>query len=177
MKQKTYSNIKPEKGFDIGKVENGKCTVLFFDNIQEEKQEVSNLENEESTEKIVYSYDAYTIEVAYRENLAEKIENDIEDWLKFVKEKDYNEVAAEVRAERNELLKETDKEMCIDRLNFNFPENLSMTNIISSLKDFFDGFANISKSNIAKYRQELRDITKQEEFPYNVKWPTKDKEE
>ena len=74
-------------------------------------------------------------------------------------------------------VKDTDKEMCIDRLNFNFPDNLSMTNIISSLKDFFDGFASISKSNIAKYRQELRDITKQEGFPYKVVWPTKDKED
>lgn len=176
MKQRTYSDIKPEKKFSIENVENGKCTVLFFDDIQEEKQEV-NLENEGSTEKVVYSYDVYTIEVSYRDNLAQTIEDNIEKWLKDVKEKDYNEVAAEVRQKRNDLLKDTDKEMCIDRLNFNFPENLSMTNIISSLKDFFDGFANISKSNIAKYRQELRDITKQEGFPYKVVWPTKDKED
>lgn len=176
MKQKTYSNIKPEKNYDIQNIENGKCTVLFFDNIQEERQEVSTLESEETTEKIIYSYDIYSIEVAYRENLAERIETNIEKWLNAVKEKDYNEVAAEIRKKRNELLAETDKEMCIDRLGLKFPTDLSMTNIISSLKDFFDGFANISKSNIAKYRQELRDITKQEGFPYNVIWPTKDKE-
>lgn len=176
MKQRTYSAIKPEKKFNIENIENGKCTVLFFDDIQEEKQEV-DLENESSTEKVVYSYDVYTIEVSYRDNLAQTIEDNIEKWLKDVKEKDYNEVAAEVRQKRNDLLKDTDKEMCIDRLNFNSPENLTMTNIISSLKDFFDGFANISKSNIAKYRQELRDITKQEGFPYKVVWPTKDKED
>lgn len=176
MKQRTYSSIKPEKKFNIENIENGKCTVLFFDDIQEEKQEV-DLENEGSTEKVVYSYDVYTIEVSYRDNLAQAIEDNIEKWLKDVKEKDYNEVAAEVRQKRNDLLKDTDKEMCIDRLNFNFPENLTMTNIISSLKDFFYGFANISKSNIAKYRQELRDITKQEGFPYKVVWPTKDKED
>lgn len=177
MKQKTYSNIKPEKNYDIQNVENGKCTVLFFDNIQEEMQEVSTLGNEETTEKIMYSYDIYSIEVAYRENLAERIETNIEKWLSYVKEKDYNEVAAEIRTKRNELLAETDKEMCIDRLGLKFPTDLSMTNIISSLKDFFDGLANISKSNIAKYRQELRDITNQEGFPYNIVWPTKDKEE
>lgn len=173
MKQKTYSNIKPEKKFSIENIENGKCTVLFFDNVQEEVQE-NHFENEGSTEKVVYSYDIYTIEVLYRDNLSETIETNFEKWLKDVKEKDYNEVAAEVRAKRNEMLKETDKEMCIDRLDLSLPEDLSMTNIITALKDFFDGFANITKSNIAKYRQELRDLTNQEGFPYNIVWPTKD---
>ena len=31
MKQRTYSDIKPEKKFSIENVENGKCTVLFFE--------------------------------------------------------------------------------------------------------------------------------------------------
>lgn len=176
MRQRTYSDIKPEKNFDIQNIENGKCTILFFDDIQEEKQE-ANLENGEKQEKVVYSYYIYTTEVLYRDNLRETIEANIDKWLKDVKEKDFNEAAAEVREKRNELLKDTDKEMCIDRLNFSLPENLSMTNIISALKDFFDGFSSISKSNIAKYRQELRDISKQKGFPYNVIWPTKDKEE
>lgn len=175
MKQKTYSDIRPEKKFSIENIENGKCTVLFFDNVQEEVQE-KHLENEGTTEKVVYSYDIYTTEVLYRDNLSETIETNFEKWLKDVKEKDYNEVATRVRAKRNEMLKETDKEMCIDRLNLSLPEDLSMTNIITALKDFFDGFANITKSNIAKYRQELRDLTKQEGFPYNIVWPTKDED-
>lgn len=164
------STIKPSK-FKIDEVENGKCTVLFFDNIVEQSTES---ENKESV--IKYVYDMYKVAAQYRENLAEEIENNYEKWLEFAKKEEYDELAADIRAKRNELLRDTDKEMCIDRLNLNFPENLTMTNIISSLKDFFDGFAGISKSNIAKYRQELRDITKQEGFPYNVVWPTKDKE-
>jgi len=172
MKQRTYSAIKPEKKFNIENIENGKCTVLFFDNIVEENTEIENKEN-----TIKYVYDMYKVAAQYRENLAEEIENNYEKWLEFAKKEDYENLAAEVRAKRNELLKDTDKEMCIDRLNLNFPDNLSMTNIISSLKEFFDGFASISKSNIAKYRQELRDITKQEGFPYKVVWPTKDKED
>jgi len=177
MKQKTYSDIKPEKKFSIENIENGKCTVLFFDDIQEEMQEVSNLENENSETKKVYSYDVYILETSYRNNLSEIIENNIDKWLKDVKEKDYNEVAAEVRAKRNELLAETDKEMCLDRLNIKFPQELSMTNILTGLKEFFDGFSNISNGKVAKYRQELRDITKQEGFPYKIVWPTKDKGE
>ena len=53
MKQRTYSDIKPEKKFSIENVENGKCTVLFFDDIKEE-QNMSNLENEDVSNKKVY---------------------------------------------------------------------------------------------------------------------------
>ena len=67
--------------------------------------------------------------------------------------------------------------MCIDRLGLEFPEELSMTNIISSLKQFFEGFSNIVNGNIAEYRQALRDLPEQEGFPYNVVWPTKEKKE
>lgn len=177
MRQKTYSDIRPEKGYDIENVENGKCTVLFFDNIQEEVQKVSNLENEETTEKISYSYDVYSIEVSYRENLAERIEANIESWLNDVKEKDYNEVAAEVRAKRDKLLQETDKEMCLDRLGLEIPENITTTNLLTVVKGIFETLGNAVTGNISKYRQALRDISSQEGFPYNVVWPTKDKKE
>lgn len=176
MKQRTYSDIKPEKNFSIENVENGKCTVLFFDDIQEEKQE-SHFENEGSTEKVVYSYDVYTIEVLYRDNLAETIEANFEKWLKDVKEKDFNEVAAAVRAKRNELLAQTDKEMCLDRLGIEIPENISATNLLTAVTSVFKGIGKILNNNMSKYRQELRDLTNQEGFPYNIVWPTKDKEE
>lgn len=169
---KVQNSVKPKNKFNIENVENGKCTVLFFDNIEE--IEASQLGSEEETKQ--YVYDMYSTITGYRENLSEEIQQNYEQWLETAKKQEYDQLATEIRAKRNELLAETDKEMCIDRLGLKFPTNLSMTNIISSLKDFFDGFANISKSNIAKYRQELRDITKQEGFPYNVKWPTKDKE-
>ena len=176
MKQKTYSDIKPEKKFSIENIENGKCTVLFFDNIQEEVQEITSLENQTETKK-VYSYDVYTLETSFRDNLAEIIEKNTDKWLKDVKEKDYNEVAAEVRAKRNELLKETDKEMCLDRLGIEIPENISTTNLLSVVTGVFKGIAKILNNNMSKYRQELRDLTNQEGFPYNIVWPTKDKEE
>lgn len=173
MKQRTYSDIKPEKNFSIENVENGKCTILFFDDIQEEKQE-SHFENEGSTEKVVYSYDVYSTEISYRDNLAETIEADFEKWLKDIKEKDFNEVAAAVRAKRNELLAQTDKEMCIDRLGIEIPENISATNLLTVVTSVFKGLANILNNTMSKYRQELRDITKQEGFPYNIKWPSKE---
>lgn len=175
MKQKTYSDIKPEKKFSIENIENGKCTVLFFDNIQEEVQEITSLENQTETKK-VYSYDVYTLDTSYRNNLSEIIENNIDKWLKDVKEKDYNEVAANVRAKRNELLAESDKDMCLDRTNIEIPENITATNMLSVVVSVFKALREILIGTNAKYRQELRDLTKQEGFPYNIVWPTKDKE-
>lgn len=173
MKQKTFSDIRPEKGFSIENIENGKCTVLFFDNIQEETQEITDLENQQSTEKKVYSYDTYTLELPYRSNLKEDIENNLKKWLDFAKDKDYKEVAAEVRAARDKLLQDSDKEMCLDRMGLEMPEGTSFTSWITFLKTLAEAIT----GKMAKYRQALRDITKQEGFPYNVVWPTKDDKE
>ena len=61
--------------------------------------------------------------------------------------------------------------MCLDRLNLKMPEELTASNLLSGIKEFFEGLANIFNGKMAKYRQELRDITKQKGFPYNVVWP------
>ena len=142
IRQKTYSDIKPEKRFSIENIENGSCTVLFFDNIQEEDN--SNIEKESN--KKLYSYDIYSLEITYRDKLAETIEANIDEWINEVKEKDYNEMAAYIRKERDSLLYATDKYIIED-----YP---------------------ISE----EYREKLRDIPEQEGFPYNVAWPTKSKD-
>ncbi len=148
MKQKTYSDILPEKGYDIEGIENGKCTVLFFDNIQEENQENIDPENEEISEKKTYSYDLYALEVSYRENLAEEIEDNFGSWLDKAKEIDYNEVAVEVRKKRDELLACTDWTQMQDTA-------------LSQQK----------QQAYRVYRQALRDIPEQVGFPYEVEWP------
>ena len=112
--------------------------------------------------------------IDYRESIEDTIEKNLEAWLKSIKDIDYVIAAAEMRKKRDELLKETDKEMCLDRLNIKFPQELSMTNILTGLKEFFDGFSSISNGKIAKYRQALRDVPQQEGFPYNIKWPNKE---
>ena len=174
MKTKTYSDIRPEKNFSIENIENGKCTVLFFDDIQEESQEINNAENNELTKKVMYSYDVYTLEIRYRENLLEEIEKDIDKWLKLAKDTDYKEVAAKVREERDKLLQETDAEMCLDRMGLEMPEG---TSSFTSWINFLKTLATAITGKMAKYRQELRDITKQPGFPYDITWPTKQKEE
>ena len=77
---------------------------------------------------------------------------------------------------RNKLLEDTDKEMCLDRLNLKMPKELTSSNLLAGITEFFEGLANIFNGSMAKYRQELRDITKQKDFPYNVIWPTKEEE-
>lgn len=166
---KTESDLKPIKTFEIENIKNGKCDIVFYSNIN--KKEQNN--NEEST-KDIYEYEIYRINVDYREGIEDTIENSYNTWLEFAKKKEYDKLAAEIREKRNELLKETDKEMCLDRLNLQLPKELTASNMLSGIKKFFESFASISNGSIAKYRQELRDITKQESFPYNVVWPTKE---
>lgn len=149
MKQRTFSDIKPEKRFSIENIEDGKCTVLFFDDIKEEKQEM-NIENKEKSEKVVYSYDVYTIEVLYRDNLEETIATNSDKWLKDIREKEFNRVAMEIRKKRDDLLYATDKYTILD-----YP------------------ITEEDRKIILQYRQKLRDIPQQKNFPYNVEFPDK----
>lgn len=161
----------------IGK--NGKVAVYFFTNIIEINKKENNAENITEEQKM-YSYDMYVIEMQRQGNLKERIENNYDFWLDFVKQKEYDKFAEEVREKRNKLLEATDKEMCIDRLNMQIPKEITTINLLNGVKEFFEGISDIVNGKMARYRQELRDITKQEGFPYNVvfpKIPTKDKEE
>lgn len=63
-----------------------------------------------------------------------------------------NKAAASVRAKRNALLDASDKEMTVDRIEREPAEK------VNAWKE---------------YRQELRDITKQEGFPFDVVFPQK----
>lgn len=166
------SSVKPNK-YEIEEIGNGKCVVSFFDNIVE--QEVSQVDSEETT--IKYVYDMYKITINIRPNLIEELENKFNDWLMFAKDCEYEKLATEVRTKRNEMLKETDAEMCLDRLGIEIPENINATNLLTVVTDVFKGIAAVLNNNMSKYRQELRDLTNQEGFPYNIVWPTKDKEE
>ena len=100
---------------------------------------------------------------------------------------EYEKAAAEVRAKRNELLAQTDKDMAFDRLGINVEDfeipSLTLTNIVTFVKTLAQAvkslggiFKNILNSKMAKYRQDLRDITDQPGFPFNVEWPVLEKD-
>lgn len=79
---RTESNIKPLVQHEIEalpKVVGRTCTVIFYENIE------GPIEKEEGDQ--VYTYDRYTLETQYRENLEESIEKNREAWLqKAIKE-------------------------------------------------------------------------------------------
>jgi hypothetical protein len=144
---KTESNIKPNK-FEIEYTAedtiNNKCDVIFNTNIVEEKIR----EDEEITMK--YVYNTYRLTVNYRENLEQILEDEekYEKWLELAKNTEYKAFAQKIRATRDKLLAETDWTQVTDTvLNKEKQEEYKI------------------------YRQKLRDITGQEEFPYNVTFP------
>ena len=104
------------------------------------------IENEE----VKYIYDMYRITINARANLEQMLENEKEytRWLELAKKQEYNKLAEEIRAKRDMLLAETDWTQVTDTA--------------------------LTKSEQAKYkeyRQKLRDIPEQPEFPYNVTFP------
>lgn len=73
---RTESNIKPLVQHEIEalpKMVGRTCTVIFYENIKDP------IEKEEGDQ--VYTYDRYTLETQYRENLEESIEKNREAWL------------------------------------------------------------------------------------------------
>jgi hypothetical protein len=73
---RTESNIKPLVQHEIEalpKMVGRTCTVIFYENIG------GPIEKEEGDQ--VYTYDRYTLETQYRENLEESIEKNREAWL------------------------------------------------------------------------------------------------
>lgn len=96
----------------------------------------------------MYCYDRYKMILNNRSNLMEDIENNYENWLQFAKDREYEKLATEVRIKRDKLLSETDWTQVTDMV----------------LKEE-------KQEEYKVYRQELRDITRQEGFPYMVSFP------
>lgn len=136
---KAESNVRPNK-FEIENIVNNKCEIVLNTNIVE-------IQDEEGTK---YTYDTYRLKTSYRDNLHEKLENEehYRKWLEFAVELEYNELASDIRAKRDDLLAETDWTQVTD----------------SALSEE-------KKEQYRIYRQALRDITKQEHFPYEVVFP------
>ena len=113
-------------------------------------------------------YQKYVMEnVPYRKNLENIIQENLSDWLNSAKEQDRERAEKEVREKRNELLSKSDKEMCIDRLGLEKPSG----NTFKEWLPFLTKIADKMSSPEAEYRQQLRDITKQDGFPYDVVYP------
>lgn len=159
---KARSTIAP-KNFKIGDRKGNLIEVAFFDDVIEIKEE----------EETLYEYSVYTIKTIFREDLESFINDNYESWLTLAKETDYQAVAKEIREKRNKLLEESDEHLLLDRLGLDIPEEITATNFLSVLETFFSNFHEILNGEWAKYRQTLRDLPKQDGFPYNVIFPEK----
>ncbi|MCI9063356.1 MAG: hypothetical protein HFJ17_01965 [Clostridia bacterium] len=140
------SREKPNKS-KIEISENRKMTVYFFDNIVE--QEVTRM----NEQQIIYVYDMYQITIENRPNLEEDIQNNFDIWLQFAKDCEYEKLAAEIRNKRDNLLTQTDWTQVTDT-------------VLNTEK----------QQEYKEYRQQLRDIPEQQEFPYHVVFPEKPEE-
>lgn len=158
---------KPAKSFILDNRRGNLIDVVFFDDI---KTETRVQDNENAVE--IFTYRKYKITTIYRENLEEEIQNNLDNWLEDLKTREYDSLASSIRDKRNKLLEESDKHMVLDRIGFEIPEELTATNLLTVVSSFFTTLGNLKNNDWSKYRQELRDLTKQEGFPYDVKFPT-----
>lgn len=164
--RKTESTIRP-LNFRIGDQKDNLIEVVFFDDIEEVKRT-----SDDGSEQTVYLYYEYKTNIVNRSDLETYINDNYETWLQIAKDNFIASKSAEIRAIRDKLLADSDKYVLIDRLGLNLSENITATSLLASVKDLFSSLRNVLNGSIAEYRQALRDITKQEGFPFDVEFPT-----
>ena len=105
------------------------------------------------------------IRLARMESICNQIKSEMDDVMqrayeRAVADNDTDRAAEMARKIRNRMLDKSDAQMSLDRIGLN---TSSTTAFLTSLKNIFD-------NDWAVYRQHLRDITKQEGFPFNIDW-------
>ena len=156
MRAKTNFAERPTT-YEIKDGDAGQKIICFRQNIEEVTTE----------DGVQYTADEYTLTVTDTQMLEERIADNIEAWREKAMKEDYDRAAAEVRAIRDKLLAESDKEMVLDRMGLEVPTGASFT----AWLDFLKGLAGAIRGSWAQYRQALRDIPEQSGFPYSVEFP------
>lgn len=164
--KKVESTIRPEN-FKIGDQKGNLTEVAFFDEIEEITRPL-----EDGTEQTMYSYYVYKVKVVSRNDLEAYISENLDTWLQLAKNNFIEEKSQEIRAIRNKLLAESDSHVLLDRLGISIPSNITATTLLTVIKNLFSSLGTILNGDWSKYRQALRDITKQEGFPFDVEFPT-----
>lgn len=105
------------------------------------------------------------VRLARMEAICNQIRGEMDDVMQkayeqAVAEKDEERAAEMARKIRNRLLDMSDAQMSLDRIGL---DTSSTTAFLASLKHIFDNAWSV-------YRQHLRDISKQEGFPFNIDW-------
>lgn len=100
--------------------------------------------------------------------LVADLETSGHEWLATVQSRADAEQAASVRAERNRRLQASDTYMLPDRQGLQAPEG---GKTFAAWLTFLQGLAQMLSGAWAAYRQALRDLPRQEGFPWQVTWP------
>ena len=123
----------------------GKTALMrFYENITL----VETPETEDTPASSGYEFDRYTLERPHSERLQALVESDVQLWLDYARQIEHDTLAADVRAQRQVLLDETDWTQALDA-----------------------PISDESREEMREYRQGLRDITETSEFPYIETWP------
>ena len=118
------------------------------------------------------------LRLAKMEAMCDQLRSEMSDVLErayaiAVEERDEDRAAELARKIRNKLLDDSDKYNTVDRVfNFDLPETISTTNVISAVKALIKGIHGITANDWSVYRQHLRDITDQPGFPFDIDWGT-----
>lgn len=110
---------------------------------------------------------SWTLEVPWTDNLEARINAATEGWFALAQQQATDIAAAAVRVVRDQMLKDSDASMALDRLGLSVPSGSTFTAWLSFLK----GLGDVLSGNIARYRQALRDIPQQAGFPFEIDWP------
>lgn len=149
---KVQSATKPEPFVIKRNGEDAEITLL------DKVVSIDETTDEEGNKSTLYNYIVHKVNTLYRENLQQDINDNFVEWLEKARAAENETNAAVIRSERNRRLAETDAEATVDRIMLKYN--------ITKLEDLLT-------LPIMKYRQALRDITKQKSFPETVVWPLK----
>ena len=137
--------------------------ISFAENIKEKKEVVNG------KELTTYTYNKFETSILYRPDYDKFIKENFNMLLEKAKREEKNRLAKSIREKRDKLLAESDCEMVLDRMNLEVPDGSTFT----AWKPFLKSLGEKLTGDWAKYRQALRDIPNQEDFPYNVQFPEK----
>lgn len=113
----------------------------------------TNVTESPENDLTLYTYDSYRITQKNRLVLKESIEKNFDTWLEFAKQKEIECLAEPILKRRKELLDETDIVYCNAQL--------------------WETYSDEVKTEWSIYKQALRDVPLQPEYPYVVDWPTR----
>lgn len=132
---------------------------MFYTDVQEKQRDGET----------VFEAVSWTMEVPWTDNLEARITAATEGWFTLAQQQATDIAAAAARAVRDQLLKDSDASMALDRLGLDVPSGTTFTAWLSFLR----GLGSVLTGAIAQYRQALRDLPNQPGFPFEIDWPEK----